>query len=507
MFKLAHVLTPTPRRLHEDLPYPPRFWWLKRLGLAYAVFLLAMSVTYAGWVKLSHHRLDAVVAEIHARGEPVLPQDFDPPAIPDDRNAAVLLRRAAASLGGTDKWKAYLTGDARDDPRWLTSKELEQIDALVRQNPATIRLVRAARELPSADWGIRLRKKLIRTLLPDLNEQRDLAQFVACAALAAHARGDDAEAVELCRDLLQLAEHVNDTPPFYVVQMVGLKATGMEADVIEQLAPRLDLHDPASRQSAQALIRELLDERRLEANWLRTAQAQRTFTADVFVSYLEGKGALTEPMYRLDAARAMRSLDGDVAAARCEGYSEAASLVPEYHPPWQAVDFRDVPQWRRSFSWAYPPRLVRHTRLITDLDRVPFNRGNLIAYYHARANRHAAAVLIAARIFQLDHARRLPSSWDDLVPAYLPAAPADPFAPTGAPLRLLRRGDELVIYSIGEDLKDDGGAEVDKRGRLSVGNRYATIDYVYRFPAPATHEALRLNREDYQRKEQRRRGQ
>ena len=42
-----------------------------------------------------------------------------------------------------------------------------------------------------------------------------------------------------------------------------------------------------------------------------------------------------------------------------------------------------------------------------------------------------------------------------LVPDFLPRVPLDPFS--GRPLRLKRDGAGAVVYSVGRDLKDDGG--------------------------------------------------
>ncbi|MFO0810823.1 MAG: hypothetical protein U0746_19510 [Gemmataceae bacterium] len=66
-----------------------------------------------------------------------------------------------------------------------------------------------------------------------------------------------------------------------------------------------------------------------------------------------------------------------------------------------------------------------------------------------------AAVAVAAEQFRRERGH-WPAALDELVPRYLAAVPADPF--DLAPLRLVRRPDGIVIYSIGPNGKDDGGA-------------------------------------------------
>lgn len=77
----------------------------------------------------------------------------------------------------------------------------------------------------------------------------------------------------------------------------------------------------------------------------------------------------------------------------------------------------------------------------------------------AQASRRAVEVAIAQTHYRLDHG----GYTDDLaklVPTYLPAMPIDPF--DGKPMRVKSQPDGgLLIYSVGQDLKDDGG-NIDK---------------------------------------------
>jgi len=61
----------------------------------------------------------------------------------------------------------------------------------------------------------------------------------------------------------------------------------------------------------------------------------------------------------------------------------------------------------------------------------------------------------------------LPESLDNLVPAFLEAVPIDPFDGQSLKYRKLETG--FVVYSIGDDLTDEGGAERDSRKRDGQG--------------------------------------
>ncbi len=80
----------------------------------------------------------------------------------------------------------------------------------------------------------------------------------------------------------------------------------------------------------------------------------------------------------------------------------------------------------------------------------------------ARADAKRAVVVAAVAACRYRTARgQWPEKLDDLVPDYLVVAPIDPF--DGKPLRFKSGGDKIVIYSVGPDSVDDGGAAYDRK--------------------------------------------
>ncbi len=73
------------------------------------------------------------------------------------------------------------------------------------------------------------------------------------------------------------------------------------------------------------------------------------------------------------------------------------------------------------------------------------------------ARLRTAQAALALERFRLAHTNALPRSLTELVPAYLKTVPADPYG--GQPLRFRTRNAGYVIYSVGQDGKDDIGAE------------------------------------------------
>ena len=65
-------------------------------------------------------------------------------------------------------------------------------------------------------------------------------------------------------------------------------------------------------------------------------------------------------------------------------------------------------------------------------------------------------VSLAVERYRVAHSN-LPNKLDELVTAYFAAVPIDPF--DGQPLRYKKLAKGYVVYSVGEDGKDDGGDE------------------------------------------------
>lgn len=103
-----------------------------------------------------------------------------------------------------------------------------------------------------------------------------------------------------------------------------------------------------------------------------------------------------------------------------------------------------------------------------------------------RANINVAAtrVLLAMRAFKIEKGR-LPTTLDELVPAYLDTVPLDDF--DGKPLRY--NPAKKVIYSVGKDLRDDGG--MTKQEFLDAKMREGGID-----PKTADPEELKSLKEE-----------
>jgi hypothetical protein len=78
------------------------------------------------------------------------------------------------------------------------------------------------------------------------------------------------------------------------------------------------------------------------------------------------------------------------------------------------------------------------------------------------ANVRLALTAVALEQFRAAHDNRYPAALSELTPNYLDAVLTDPF--DGQPLRFRKQAAGYVLYSIGADLKDDGGKPMNGKG-------------------------------------------
>ena len=108
----------------------------------------------------------------------------------------------------------------------------------------------------------------------------------------------------------------------------------------------------------------------------------------------------------------------------------------------------------------------------------------------AETERSLVLTAIALTRYALRHGG-LPESLSALVPQFLPSVPADYM--DGQPLRFRREpGGSFVLYSVGEDGKDDGGDTSLRPGKTNLRIFWERKDVVW--PAPASAEELEVYR-------------
>jgi hypothetical protein len=80
-----------------------------------------------------------------------------------------------------------------------------------------------------------------------------------------------------------------------------------------------------------------------------------------------------------------------------------------------------------------------------------------LMHFRTVVARRVARVMLAMRLYQVDHGGQLPVKLADLVPAYLTELPQDPCFRDAHSLGYVNDGKNPRLYSVGELGTDDGG--------------------------------------------------
>ncbi len=452
-----------PRRTRRRIP------WFKAIAALLLLSIGAMVTAYFVWGGRTARGLEAAHAALRAAGEPVTAADLVEPSVTADRNAALLLRKAARSIDtDSESWAAYYKRDALPEGSRLplSDEERKLLRKVVNENAEALELAARAAQLDGVDWRLDYTVGLINLNVKDWNEQRQLVNLLDAAARLAHDAGDDARALELAGQMRVVARAVG-TQPLLIGSLVSIGCEAMQVALLADIAPTLRISsdgDPraASPEQVRRTIDALLDDAPRAATLRRGMRGARVMQQDVMQDLLDGRlslpavlgpaappappsagarlmGRVLTPVLRENALLMLEHMNGVIAQLDA--------------PDWQAFQARvpgEPPQIKRS-----PARYHLAAMLLPALARAPQTR------YRLANDARLAAAALAIRWYAVEHDGRLPESLDELVPRYLPAVPPDALAGNGKLIGYVRDDDRPRVYHVGENFVDDAGREPD----------------------------------------------
>ena len=425
--------------VEAELPYPPRFRWLTRgivIGLIALALLVALRIW---WGHVAHQRLDVLINDVHARGGKILIRDYQPAPVAEDQNAAVPLRSAFAGIVQVPGESDWLF----DAEAALTSKDKQMMGQILRENAKAIELVREAQKRPKVDWGVRLTTPMMSVILNHLNMVRRLAILNEYGVYYEHAQANDAAALRHASDILFLSRSLDAQPAFLISHLVSAGVEAMAARSLVRIAPDLRVEDEATRQQLREIIAQLLDEKRLRQGMRQAWDGEQAAALDniPFFARQQLSRPVAEvfmPMFILDGVRAARDMEAGANALEQSDFVAAKAVKL---PVRSGVNY---------------PMLLTATRLTSGFLATAPTKSMMNRQFTQLAEKRGAAIALAIRLYAIDHQGKLPQNLEELAPKYLPELPTDPFT-SGSSFIYLPRHMEPVLYSVGNNGRDDGG--------------------------------------------------
>jgi len=432
----------------EQTAREPKRFKIRHLFLG----LLLLLLVWFAFFRISAHRdVTRRLGQLRAQGYPM--------------SLAELGQRYTLAPGADNAADYYLTAfshyeawndEAREGLPWVGRGQrptrtgvmepeiAERAERFLADNEKTLSLLHEAVAIESSRYPIDFEEE-IGAGVSWLGDVRKHAFLLSLEALAACERGDPNQALASVQATLALARSLNT--PILIHRLVNIAVQALAYRSSEHIVNRVSLTD---------------EQLRVLSNWLEAADdsqgqrdaliGERCFGVDIFqgstghlAAHFGGSGKL---MTLVVIPRRLLGLhDRDLLGYLdlMEGYIDAAKL-----PPCERLAQCE------SLRKARPQGLL--TRELTPA----FVRVFQLEIRHV-AHRRAAQAALAIERYRLAEGG-IPLALSDLVPTYLDAVPVDPF--DGQNLRYrLREETGYVVYSVGEDLTDDGGTEHDDRKR------------------------------------------
>ena len=437
------------------MKFPRRSGWIVALAV-----LVVLGATLA-WMGRRPGEVQERLNRLRAAGLPTSSAELNTwySAVPDSENAATLFLAAASGLRSVSVPGLELDFTRRPSRTNGVSEQLLTANrAYLATNAAALLAIHTALQHPRSRYPINLNAGVL-TTLPHLASIKGYAQQLGvCAEMAAEC-GQPELASQCLLDALSFSRTLQNEPTVisFLITIACEAITTSSAERVfhhvrftsEQLAEFQTAFRTAANELsyAPAMTGELcmnLDAFRLPAG--------RQFQSFVMAGGANTGIGLESFVLWLYSASGLQNRDLAVMVNYYDRSRELAALSPT-------------------------KRRVEAEKLNAEVEKrfrsqfIPVARMMLPALFRLEAKTtrqqamlRCAEVACAVERWSLAHGGALPDALDALVPTFLAAVPEDPM--DGRPLKFKPRPKGFVVYSIGEDGTDDGGAP-----RISGSNK------------------------------------
>jgi len=402
--------------------------WRNRWLQALAALIVLTLIVRLAWGWYATRILDREIQAARYRAEPLSISDLPYQKVPDEKNIWLLQTKAAtlAIATGVDSPRC----SALEFKRWFPpfppvwtqmARESEKAHAPVFD------LLRQARNLHEVDFGGPPIGPMGR-IGASWNSMRQLANVTADSAMLHHVQGDDLEALARNCDVLHLARSIHREETM-ISQLVAIGIEALANDNLQIIAPGLRFNQTRSsaalRAETQKLIDELLDE---EANWAalhQCLQFERLLFIDSIRTNSKYNWAL-HPLANLEEARLLRNSPTVVRIGKIRTKPQLSAELARRQTDddyWEPIP--------RSLPAPAPPGPSRRFPRWTNM--YAYNARFIETSFRAIADRRVTAIDLALQLYRADH-QHWPQSLDELVPAYVPRLPLDPYHDDARPI-------------------------------------------------------------------------
>jgi hypothetical protein len=382
------------------------------------------------------------------------------PEVPDEENASLHVLAAKTYLPFPKSALALQKLRELPPPEQLHPHDIRDIGVeLARVKPA-LDQVRQNRRLSTGRYPLAHAPDMIMTLLPHVDSLSAI-RFWLWLEVCRRAQEQDCEgAFESARVLFNSARGIGDEL-FMVSQNVRQASISEALRMLERILAQGEVSD-----QSLAGFQQLIQEEDAFPSLLISMRGERA-VLDLALQRLESREVPVTSWRQMDLLgkksdfiTGISQVDDTVYWYSIGSIKEIRASLLEFFT--QLVEAAKLPV----------EKLETRREELNDLfEKLPpkvqgmfgsFKMNAIVIFQRTRAELRSADVMLALERYRMAQGR-WPESLAELVPAYLPKVPLDPY--DAAPLRYRKLDDGCVVYSIGTDKRDQGG----DIARTSVG--------------------------------------
>jgi len=417
------------------------------------VVLVTAGVCFGVWRTRLAKSVKAEVTAIRTNGLPVSMTDLEhwPAVIPEEQNAALIMQQAFAMVTLTNRDRIY---DLNLPVRGGVISNKTQMAAVVATNAAAMELIYDITNAASSRYPIQYADGP-NAQLPHLADLKAMALLFAEGAVLKADQNNPPGAFQDITASIKLSRSL-DNEPILISQLVSAAMFTITSESLERVLARVSLSDAELAQlqddfkNAEATNRfwmAMVGERAFDGDMLRMLQEDpRAFIIMANKGASQGEqtdvpirnpgiGWRTIGFFQRDREYFLRAMD--------EYISALAKTPPE---SLSSTNRLETIQTKAHDGW-----YLMSSMFLPSFSKVIARDADM------RARLRTAVAATAVERWRIAHQGQIPDSLEQLVPAFLPSVPNDPF--DGHPLRFKKLEKGYVIYSVGPNGVDDGGKE------------------------------------------------
>jgi hypothetical protein len=429
-------------------PKRRRRLWAILLGCLLVLAAIVVGGYY--WLAwLGDRELEVAIAELdqadpHWRFEDLMAERLP---IPDEQNPALVVMKIDRLLlpGNYDVGQKNLRlFEEMASVHQLNGMQITALRDSFTRHTEALKLARTLKDFPGeGNFNIKVSPDWLSTNLEPLQRCRGVMYMLSNDAMLRAEDEDAAGAMESCRALLVAARSIGNEP-YLIAALVRYAGHAITVDALERTLAQTE--PPLAQLEAMQRLLALEIEAPIFVEAIRGERAGvdrmmlTVHQGKVKVSTIMGSSGNSWETWIVDHVPLVVSGGRPEYLRLMNKNVEAAKLPAEQQQP----GFDEVEKEAKKSSAIF----VR--MLLPAMTKVG------LAHRRSQANMRSSMVGVAAECYRIKH-NQWPATLDDLCKeGLLQAVPTDPF--DGQPLRYTVRPDGVIIYSVGVDGTDNGGA-------------------------------------------------